>query len=211
VCALVIPCGTRCRSARSRQSSRGAATVPLAGRAGSRHARVPGARVVSLATTPSVPFLNHREEKCVNISDQAPVAEPEPLEGAAGATVLIGATQLVNSPTPTPRPPSPVRFMAELTCLLCGRGQGCLEAGMWPPRGTALLRRPGAEQPIPVTERQRLCCGSCGGAVIVAEVAALAVRPEAPPEWEAEPPRRGRPPKWLVARRDAGLAASEAA
>ena len=45
-----------------------------------------------------------------------------------------------------------VRFTAELTCLLCGRSLGTLDGGSsWPPRGEALLYRPGVEQPMPIT------------------------------------------------------------
>ncbi len=99
-----------------------------------------------------------------------------------------------------------MRFVAELNCLLCGRGQGSLEAGTWPPRGTALLRRSGAEEPAPIADWGSLRCDLCGGAVMVVEVTRQALRSEVRVDWDAERPRRGRPPKLLVAQRVAGVA-----
>jgi hypothetical protein len=74
----------------------------------------------------------------------------------------------------------PVRFTAELVCLLCGRTHGSLDGGSsWPPRGEALLRRPGGEQSTPVTGWWRLRCATCGGALMATEITWNSVRPRA--------------------------------
>jgi hypothetical protein len=73
-----------------------------------------------------------------------------------------------------------VRFTAELTCLLCGRMHGSLDGGSsWPPRGEALLCRPGGAQPTPVTGWWRLRCTTCGGALMATEITCHSVRPGA--------------------------------
>jgi hypothetical protein len=100
----------------------------------------------------------------------------------------------------------PVRFTAELTCLLCGRIHGSLDGGTsWPPRGEALLVRPGVDQATPVTEWWRLRCSTCGGALLATEITAHAERPEAPVDWTKVRTPRGRPPNWLVAERAAAV------
>jgi ribosomal protein S27E len=97
-----------------------------------------------------------------------------------------------------------VRFTAELTCLLCGRSLGTLDGGSsWPPRGEALLYRPGVDQPMPITGWWRLRCTTCGGALMASEVTSHAVRPEAAVDWTPVGVPRGRPPNWLVAERAA--------
>jgi hypothetical protein len=98
----------------------------------------------------------------------------------------------------------PVRFTAELTCLLCGRIHGSLDGGSsWPPRGEALLSLPGGEQAMPITGWWRLRCGTCGGALLATEITSHSVRPEAEVDWRTVGIRRGRPPNWLVAERAA--------
>jgi hypothetical protein len=73
-----------------------------------------------------------------------------------------------------------VRFTAELVCLLCGRMHGSLDGGSsWPPRGAALLYRPGGEQPTPVMGWWRLRCATCGGALMANELTCHSVRPGA--------------------------------
>jgi hypothetical protein len=98
----------------------------------------------------------------------------------------------------------PVRFTAELTCLLCGRVHGSLDGGSsWPPRGEALLSVPGGEQPTPVSGWWRLRCATCGGALLATEITSHAVRLEVEVDWRTVGIRRGRPPNWLVAERAA--------
>jgi hypothetical protein len=98
----------------------------------------------------------------------------------------------------------PVRFTAELTCLLCGRVHGSLDGGSsWPPRGEALLYLPGDEQPTSITGWWRLRCAACGGALLATEITSHSVRPETEVDWRTVGIRRGRPPNWLVAERAA--------
>jgi len=105
----------------------------------------------------------------------------------------------------------PVRFTAELTCLLCGRVHGSLDGGdTWPPRGEAMLSLPGSEQPMSVTGWWRLRCATCGGALLATEITSHAVRMEAEVDWRTVGIRRGRPPNWLVAERAAADVARSA-
>src|ERR1700738_2271750 len=98
----------------------------------------------------------------------------------------------------------PVRFTAELTCLLCGRIHGSLDGGSsWPPRGEVLLYLPGVRQPTAVAGWWRLRGGVCGGALLGTEIPSHAVRAEAEVDWRTVGIRRGRPPNWLVAERAA--------
>ena len=98
----------------------------------------------------------------------------------------------------------PVRFTAELTCLLCGRCHGSLDGGSsWPPQREALRYKPGVDQPTPITGWWRLRCGTCGGALMASEVTSHPVRPDAAEDWTTKGIPRGRPPNWLVAKRAA--------
>jgi hypothetical protein len=101
---------------------------------------------------------------------------------------------------------SVVRISAELTCLLCGRPQGTLESGTWPPKGRATLRPVLGCRGVRL-QSGRLYCVTCGGQVVATEVTSQRVWLDVPVEWKAERPRRGRPPKWLVAQRRTGSAA----
>jgi hypothetical protein len=108
-----------------------------------------------------------------------------------------------------PLTPSPLRqrlITAEITCLLCARPVGIVTAEHWPPRGPATFRS--ADSPI---ERQiaaiwRLRCLICGGNTAVDELTVRTVRREDPADWQADAPRRGRPPRSLVERRQADAA-----
>lgn len=98
----------------------------------------------------------------------------------------------------------PVRFTAELSCLLCGRSLGTLDGGStWPPRGQALLHRPGCDQPMPIVGWWRLRCATCGGALMATDVTSHPVRPEAAVDWTPVGVPHGRPPNWLRAERAA--------
>ncbi|MDQ6669796.1 MAG: hypothetical protein M3069_03450 [Chloroflexota bacterium] len=98
----------------------------------------------------------------------------------------------------------PVRFTAELTCLLCGRIGGTLDGGAsWPPRGETLLYRADTEAPKSVTGWWRLRCDTCGGALLATDITSHSIRPEAAVDWRTVGIRRGRPPNWLVAERAA--------
>jgi hypothetical protein len=102
---------------------------------------------------------------------------------------------------------SVVRVSAELTCLLCGRAQGTLEASTWPPVGPVTLRPTAGQRGVRL-ESGRLYCVSCGGRVVAGDVTSR-VWLDVPVDWEAERPRRGRPPKckWLIPNDAVGPAA----
>lgn len=95
----------------------------------------------------------------------------------------------------------------ELRCLLCGRNIGRLETAYWVCIGPVLFRPAGVDHIVRVTDWRRLRCASCGGNAIPDEVTTIRVYP--PLRWHDDPPRRGRPPKWLVAARKAQAASGQ--
>ncbi len=103
----------------------------------------------------------------------------------------------------TARRRSVVRVTAELTCLLCGRGQGLLETTTWPPTGPVRLQAAPGCPPVRLDATGRLRCVSCGGSVVTTEVTSQRVWIDVPVDWHANRPRRGRPPKWMIGQRDA--------
>jgi hypothetical protein len=116
----------------------------------------------------------------------------------------------LSSPLPENVPPSarpaPQRqrlFVAEITCLLCGRQVGTARAERWPPAGSVLFRSVDSSIEGQVATISRLRCPVCGGNTTVDELTEHTVRVESPTEWQDESKRRGRPPKWLVELRKA--------
>lgn len=100
-------------------------------------------------------------------------------------------------------------FVIELGCLLCGRAIGLLESKAWPSAGPVVLRLPRVPA-ARVANWQHLRCSVCGGNAVSGEVTTQVYRNEKPIDWEAERPRRGRPPKALVEARRiaAGMSSS---
>jgi hypothetical protein len=101
---------------------------------------------------------------------------------------------------PADRTQASVRISVELNCLMCGREFGVLECGAWPEFGAATLRRPHFPT-VTVLDWRQLRCTVCGGAAMPVEIVSRPVRTERPIDWDADKPRRGRPPK---ARHDKG-------
>jgi hypothetical protein len=104
-------------------------------------------------------------------------------------------------------PNAPVRrrvFVAEISCLLCGREAGNAVADRWPPTGPILFQPPDAKTATVVRAWWRLRCGVCGGNTAAVEVTTRTVRLEAVIDWREVRPRRGRPPKWLAEQRRSG-------
>ena len=117
---------------------------------------------------------------------------------------------LLTEPTnPSAQPPTcRVVTRVELRCLLCGRNIGSLETAYWVCIGPVFFRPAGVDHIVRVTDWRRLRCASCGGNAIPDEVTTIHVYP--PLHWDEDgPPRRGRPPKWLVAARKAQAASGE--
>lgn len=93
-------------------------------------------------------------------------------------------------------------FRIELACLLCGRAIGALETRCWPVLGPALLRSTGQSPAVCIADWSRLRCTTCGGNVYVDEVRTVRLCPSGSLA-DLEQPRRGRPPKRLVAQHQA--------
>ena len=104
-----------------------------------------------------------------------------------------------NTPTPTPV----IRlFTIELWCLACGAQLGVLLTNCWPSFGPFHFQATGADQRLLVGNWTRLRCAAWGGNPYVDGVRSRRVYPHLRPE-DFDLPRRGRPPKWLVAQRRA--------
>jgi len=93
--------------------------------------------------------------------------------------------------------------VAEIACLLCARPVGTVRADRWPPNNLVLFQPAGSSTAGPITI-WRLRCPVCGGNTAADEITVRMIRLERPTDWQADRPRRGRPPKWLVRQRQAG-------
>jgi hypothetical protein len=99
-------------------------------------------------------------------------------------------------------------FAADLACLMCSRTLGTAIDTRWPPMTAVLIKLEGSRIYKRVPLRQ-LRCPDCGGNTAATEVTRRTLRRERPVDWQAERPRCGRPPRWLVAqRRSTGLSSS---
>ncbi len=92
------------------------------------------------------------------------------------------------------------RVDIELTCLMCGRDLGMLESEVWPNYGSVVLHL-SRSRSILITDWRRLRCTTCGGAAMPGEITHRLVRTEVSLDWSSDRPRRGRPPKSVVAQR----------
>jgi hypothetical protein len=95
-----------------------------------------------------------------------------------------------------------VVFRVDLGCLLCGRTIGTFETRRWPWFGPVVLHRPCGEPAMSAENWSRLRCTTCGGNVYADEVRTAKLYPSVSLD-DLELPRRGRPPRWLVAQRQA--------
>lgn len=93
-------------------------------------------------------------------------------------------------------------FVAEIACILCSRVLGTAVDTRWPPVYSVLIQMEGSRV-LRRVELSRLRCPDCGGNTSPTEVTARLLRREGVIDWRGERPRRGRPPKWLVAQRAA--------
>ena len=93
-------------------------------------------------------------------------------------------------------------FVAEIACIMCSRVIGTAVDTRWPPVYSVLIQVEGARV-LRRVELSRLRCPDCGGNTSSTEVTARLLRREGPIDWRKNGPRRGRPPKWLVAQRAA--------
>jgi hypothetical protein len=95
---------------------------------------------------------------------------------------------------------------ADVHCLLCARIVGSIQSEGRGLTGPFLFKADSSERGIQIADWSRLRCTTCGGNVYPDDARTVRVYP--PVAWDDEQPRRGRPPKWLVAAREA-LAADE--
>jgi hypothetical protein len=95
-------------------------------------------------------------------------------------------------------------YLAELQCFLCGHVAGSIEVDRQPMPLFGIWHSANGSAPRRLADWRSMRCGRCGGALYVDSVEAL-VRHD---EEHRPPPRRGRPPKWLVEERK-GRDASE--
>ena len=103
--------------------------------------------------------------------------------------------------------PATTVFVAEIACILCTRLVGTAIDLRWPPLTTVLIQMDGSNV-LRRVELRHLRCADCGGNTAATEVTTRLLRRERAIDWQKEQPRRGRPPRWLVAERAARAAAS---
>lgn len=97
-------------------------------------------------------------------------------------------------------------FVAEIACIMCTHVLGTAVDSRWPPVGAVLFQTQGSTV-LRRIELERLRCPNCGGNTAPTEVTTRLLRRERPCEpGQDDEPRRGRPPKWLVAQRAAARA-----
>jgi hypothetical protein len=108
-------------------------------------------------------------------------------------------------------------YVADLKCYMCGSVSGSIESeqallGAAGSSSPVLLKQPGSEQAVPVTNWRRMRCERCGGPLFLDE-ADVVTRRYDDYNWLEERPRRGRPPKRLIEerRRERELFESQAA
>ena len=104
--------------------------------------------------------------------------------------------------------PATTVFVAEITCLMCTRVVGTAIDLRWPPLMTVLIQMEGSRV-LRRVELRHLRCADCGGNTSASEVTRRLLRRERAIDWQRDQPRRGRPPKWLVAERVARQSGSK--
>lgn len=118
-------------------------------------------------------------------------------------TYRVGFLESIEAPETTQISRYEVR--AEVVCLLCGRELGELvqvTRSRQAENGVVTFRLPGDKHRAVVARLPfNTRCSTCGGNGVSGEVSTRAVRVE-PARSLVDAPRRGRPPKWLVAERN---------
>ena len=115
------------------------------------------------------------------------------------ATTPVGGVSLLqdDDAVSEPAPETRTVLCASLTCYLCGRSAGAVEAstvGTWP----AVVRfRPAGSATIRLTAWRQVRCVGCGGATFLDDFETVRQRVERI-DWSLDAPRRGRPPGWLI-------------
>jgi hypothetical protein len=97
---------------------------------------------------------------------------------------------------------------AEVKCLHCGRTAGVLRQRHEVPGSPATFQDGRGGAPQAIKSLTSLRCVRCGGSVYTDEYEVRYIYPKL---GDADRPRRGRPPKWLVELRRANEAVLESA
>src|SRR5579859_4310907 len=90
---------------------------------------------------------------------------------------------------------------ADLRCYLCAETFGALEASPTAPMPAVARFCPADGSAGRLLAWRGLRCPRCGSSSLVLDELETIVRRVERVDWAIEPPRRGRPPRWLVALR----------
>ena len=90
---------------------------------------------------------------------------------------------------------------AELRCYLCGETCGVLEAPSAPSMPRIAQFHPGDGAPARTLAWNALRCPRCSSGSLFVDEPEIVVRRFERVDWSTDRPRRGRPPRWLVALR----------
>ena len=101
-----------------------------------------------------------------------------------------------------------VLFLIDVQCLQCARPVGTLRTRRWPARGPVAFQPAGKQHSVALADRSRLRCDACGGNIYADEVRTTTLYPRLSRD-DLDLPRRGRPPAWLVAQRQAAQHSTE--
>jgi hypothetical protein len=125
---------------------------------------------------------------------------------------MLPSESSLDPPTHTPTSAAPHRkqvIVAELACLMCARPIGTATTDCWPPRGPVRFKPTESTTTHRLGTWWRLRCPTCGGNTAATELVVRTARVEPPTDWQADRPRRGRPPAWLAAQRLAAEATGD--
>jgi hypothetical protein len=111
-------------------------------------------------------------------------------------------TDLAGLPSPSSAPERYRVLRAELRCYLCAQTFGALEAAPTTVSMPAVARFcPADGSPGRLLAWRGLRCPRCGSNSLVLDGLETIVRRVERVDWAIEQPRRGRPPRWLLALR----------
>ena len=145
------------------------------------------------------------------VQPRRPEPTQAPAPGCSTTAAALPATQPVPAlPTPAlverrangqPRPDRSRVLTAELRCYLCSEPCGMLEGS--PAVGLhAVARFTPADGSAPrLVAWRRLRCRRCGSGSLFVDEPEVVTRREERVDWTLDRPKRGRPPRWLVALR----------
>ena len=108
----------------------------------------------------------------------------------------------LSSPTSSSSAPERYRVLrADLRCYLCAETFGALEAAPTAPMPAVARFCPADGSPSRLLAWRGLRCPRCRSSSLVLDELETVVRRVERVDWVDEQPRRGRPPRWLVALR----------